>query len=164
MVEQTGTRRREVERERRRRYQDFVLLVGHKDLPQKAAELAELYHAKDVVERDFRIIKSVVELRPVYHYTDPKVRAHVTLCVLSLLLQRTLEMKLAAAGRAMSATTCLELLKSCQLNQYESSGEISAVYQLTQPTAEQKDILKALGLSHLVDNGEVSRRLVPRGK
>lgn len=147
---------------RRRRYQGFVLLVGHRDLPQSASEVAELYRAKDVIERDFRTIKSVVELRPVYHYTDPKVRAHVTLCVLSLLLQRTLESKLEAAGRTMTASSCLETLATCHLNRYESNSALSRLYEVTRPTAEQRDILKALGMGRLVDDAEVTERLEPR--
>src|SRR5690606_394202 len=63
---------------RRRRYHGFVMLVASATLPQSADELARLYRAKDTIERDFRLIKDVVELRPIYHYTDPKVRAHVT--------------------------------------------------------------------------------------
>lgn len=148
---------------RRRRYQGFVLLVGHKDLPQTAAEVAALYRAKDVIERDFRTIKSVVELRSVYHYTDPKVRAHVTLCVLSLLLQRTLEAKLEAAGRPMTASACLGALATCHLNRYESSSTLSRLYEVTRPTAEQRDILKALGMGRLVEDAEVAERLEPRG-
>ena len=147
---------------RRRRYQGFVLLVGHRDLPESAAELAGLYRAKDVIERDFRTIKSVVDLRPVYHYTDPKVRAHVTLCVLSLLLERTLEAKLEAAGRKMSASACLARLATCHLNRYESAGELTRVYDVTTATPEQKDILAALGLGRLVVDAEVAERLEPR--
>ena len=147
---------------RRRRYQGFVLLVAHRDLPESAAELAGLYRAKDVIERDFRTIKSVVDLRPVYHYTDPKVRAHVTLCVLSLLLERTLEAKLEAAGRKMSASACLARLATCHLNRYESAGELARVYDVTTPTTEQKDILAALGLGRLVVDAEVAERVEPR--
>ncbi len=71
----------ETEWKRRRRFDGFVLLIAHPDLPQGARALAELYRAKNAVEMDFRTIKEVIKLRPVFHHTDPKVRAHVTLCV-----------------------------------------------------------------------------------
>jgi len=47
-------------------------------------ELCRTYRAKDAVETDFQVIKSLIKLRPVRHRTDAKVRAHVTLCMLAL--------------------------------------------------------------------------------
>lgn len=39
------------------------------------------------VERDFRSLKTVdVDLRPVHHYTETRVRAHVLLCMLAAYL------------------------------------------------------------------------------
>jgi len=80
----------EEEWKRRIRYMGFMLLVGHPELPNSAADLVRLYRAKDAVEQDFRTIKEAVKLRPFYHHTDPKVRAHVSLCMLALLIERTM--------------------------------------------------------------------------
>jgi len=79
---------------RRRRYDGFSLLVAHPDIQHSAIELCRLYRFKDTVEKDFETIKSVVKLRPVRHRLDAKVRAHVDICMLALLLQRTLERRL----------------------------------------------------------------------
>jgi hypothetical protein len=141
---------------RRRRYDGFSLLVAHPDLSHSAAQLCRLYREKDVVEKDFHIIKSVVEVRPVWHHTDAKVRAHVTLCMLALLLERTLGHRL--RGKC-SAEVALERLEPCRLNQFEGAAR---AYGLTRPTAEQKDILRQLGLMKLVDDEAVSERLRPR--
>ncbi|EGW39435.1 transposase [Desulfosporosinus sp. OT] len=40
------------------------------------------------VERAFRTLKTMLELRPVYHRKEERIRAHVLLCWLSLLLVR----------------------------------------------------------------------------
>ncbi len=141
---------------RRRRNDGFTLLVAHPDLPHTPAQLCRLYRAKDVVEKDFHIIKSVVEVRPVRHYTDAKVRAHVTLCMLALLLERTLSHRLRGT---CSAEVALERLELCRLNQFDSA---TRAYGLTRPTPEQKDILRHLGLMKLVDDDEVAERLRPR--
>jgi transposase len=141
---------------RRRRYDGFTLLVGHGDLPHNAAQMCRLYRAKDLVEKDFHIIKSVVEVRPVWHHTDAKVRAHVTLCMLALLLERTLQQRL--RGKC-SPEVALERLEPCRLNQFDSA---TRAYALTRPTAEQKDILRALDLMRLVDDEAVAERLRPR--
>ncbi len=148
--------------QKRRARHGFVLLVAHKDLPHKAAELARLYRAKDTIEKDFKIIKDVVELQPIYHYTDPKVRAHVTICMLALLLKRTLEAKLAAAGRRMTASACFEKLSTCHLNLHKAHEALDSLYSVTEPNQEQEIILKALGLSKLTDDSKIARRIVPR--
>jgi transposase len=159
---QVSLSRDQAEWQRRRRYHGFVLLVAHPEIPLSAAELAKLYRAKDVIERDFRLIKDVVELRPIYHHTDAKVRAHVTLCVLALLLQRVLEGRLAAAGRPMTAAACLETLATCRLNRYEPNELLDFDYSVTQPSPEQLAILQALGLTSLIRHQELATRLTPR--
>jgi transposase len=147
---------------RRRQYDGFVLLLGHPDLPQSAVELALMYRAKDAVEKDFQTIKSVIKLRPVYHYTNPKVEAHVTNCILSLLLHRTLERRLRDAQIALSAPACLEILSTCHLNQMKPLAHGQSFYSVTAPTTAQQEILAALNLSHLVDDKAVGNTVTAR--
>lgn len=143
---------------RRRRFDGFNIIVAHPNLDRSAADLCRLYRAKDAVEKDFQTIKSVVELRPVRHYTDAKVRAHVTLCMLALLLQRTLEQKLAGLH---SAPAALELLATTHLNRYASSaGAIAHV--VTRTDAAQDKILRRLRLLHLADYCETVERIPSR--
>lgn len=140
---------------RRRRFDGFNVVVTHPDLKRSASDLCRLYRAKDVVEKDFQTIKSFVELRPVRHHTDAKVRAHVTLCMLALLLQRTLEHKLAGL---CSAKAALELLATTHLNRYAGSdGTVAHV--VTRTDAAQNKILRALRLSHLADYQETAERI-----
>lgn len=146
--------------ERRRRYDGFVLLLGHPDLPHTAKELVNLYRIKDNVEKDFQTIKSVVKLRPIYSYTDPKVQAHVTLCMMALLLQRTLERRLRVAALPMTAPACIEILKTCHLNQRRNGND--PLYDITQITMEQRQILTALHLEHLADDASLCRLITPR--
>jgi transposase len=48
------------------------------------------------VERAFRHFKlSDLEVRPIYHYADPRVRAHLLLCLLAYLVQREMQQALA---------------------------------------------------------------------
>jgi hypothetical protein len=140
---------------RRRRYDGFNVVVTHPDLERSAPDLCRLYRAKDVIEKDFQTIKSVVELRPVRHHTDAKVRAHVTLCMLALLLQRILERKLAGLHSAKGA---LELLAPTHLNRYASSDG-SVAHVVTRTDATQNKILRALRLQHLADYQETVERI-----
>jgi len=145
---------------RRRRYDGFVLLLGHPDLPQPARELVSFYRIKDIVEKDFQTIKGLIKLRPIFSYTDPKVQAHVSVCMLALLVQRTLEAGLRSAGLPLTAPACIDVLKTCHLNQRRSDDE--PVYDITRLDAAQRQVLCALGLEQLADDKQVRRRLTPR--
>jgi transposase len=49
-------------------------------------EMLSLYFDKDLVERAFRSLKGITQLRPVRHWLAERVRAHVFLCYLAYLL------------------------------------------------------------------------------
>jgi hypothetical protein len=142
--------------QRRRTYDGFGMIVAHPDETRPAAELCQLYRSKDAVEKDFQIIKSLIRLRPIWHRTDAKVRAHVTLCMLSLLLERTLHERLAQ----VSAQRALELLSTCCLNRFAANQR--SHYVVTQPDDAQQALLKELGLGHLGDDDYVAERLRAR--
>lgn len=143
---------------KRRRYDGFTVLVTHPDLPREPDQLCRLYRSKDAVEKDFQIIKSVAQLRPIRHRTDSKVRAHVTLCMLALLLERTLKHKL---GKGTTTAEALETLCTCQLNRYNSDSGSSA-YVLTKPDSEQSRVLRALRMQQLADDEEIDERITHR--
>jgi hypothetical protein len=146
--------------ERRRRYHGFTVLAAHPALLCPAADLCQLYRAKDTVEKDFQVIKSVVKLRPIRHHTEAKVNAHVTLCMLALLLERILEHQL--DGRS-SAQAALETLATCHLNTYRGTGEGTApVYSLTEPDKDQLALLRKLRLQLLADDDDLAARITPR--
>ena len=134
----------------------FLLHLAHPDVTLPAEEIARLYRAKDAVEKDFQTIKSFVQIRPIRHFTDAKVRAHVTICVLSLLLERLLGLQLAE----VSAQAALETLSTCLLNRF--ARDKTSDYLLTEPSDLQRDLLRQLRLLPLVDDGTVTATLRPR--
>jgi transposase len=61
-----------------------------------AAEAVRAYKSLAEVEQAFRSMKGVeLELRPVFHWTAPRVRAHVLLCMLAYYLQWHMRRRLA---------------------------------------------------------------------
>jgi hypothetical protein len=149
--------RDEADWRRRRRSDGFTVIVAHPEVSLDAERLSRTYRAKDAVENDFHIIKSLVELRPVRHRTDGKVRAHVSLCMLALLAQRTLHAKLAKT-RARPELA-FEALEPCRLNYYAGRRPL---YTLTRPDDEQRSLLRKLGLLRLIDDREVAATVMPR--
>lgn len=67
------------------------VLTGNANLTPK--EMVKTYKQEAKIESSFRVIKDVVEIRPIYHYNVNRVRAHVFICVLSYLAARILERK-----------------------------------------------------------------------
>ena len=54
-------------------------------------DLAAAYKQLVAVERGWRDMKGALKLRPVYHYREDRIRAHIQLCWLALLLIRVAE-------------------------------------------------------------------------
>ena len=158
---QGAIKRRDDAWARRRRYDGFVLLLAHPELQRTASEIVAAYRGKDVVEKDFQTIKDVEKLRPVYHHTDAKVQAHVTVCMLALVLQRTLRRRLAQAGLAETAPAALDILTTCHLNQ-RAPLDRAATYDITQLNTGQRRILAALGLENLATSEYAASKLRPR--
>jgi hypothetical protein len=146
----------------RRRFDGISVIVAHPDVPQAAAEIVRLYRAKDCVEKDFQHIKSEIELRPVWHHTDAKVRAHVSLCMLALLLDRTLERTLREQGYPCTAKALYEQLQTVHLNRMQLRGTEESYYKVSTPTPDQLTLLQHLGMTPLVDEPALVARITPR--
>jgi transposase len=70
---------------------DGKYLLRCSDPKLSAEDLALGYKQLLEVERGWRDMKSVLDLRPVYHRLEERIRAHVLLCWLALLLIRIAE-------------------------------------------------------------------------
>lgn len=78
------------------RYDGKWVLSTTSDLP--ASEVALAYKSLWMVERAFRELKSSLEVRPVYHFTERRVRAHVFICFLAFHLECVMRERLRASG------------------------------------------------------------------
>ena len=70
---------------------DGKYLLRSADPQMSADDIAAGYKQLLEVERGWRDMKSVLDLRPVYHRLEERIRAHVILCWLALLLIRVAE-------------------------------------------------------------------------
>ena len=161
-VPQLKVTRNEAQWQRRRSFDGFSVLVAHPNVKRSAADLTRTYRAKNAVEADFHVIKSVMKLRPVRHRTDEKVRAHVVLCMLALTVQRELTTKLQKEG--VSAEQALEQLEPCRLSLYPGKGHRGDAYVLPKVGREELGILRRLGLTRLVEERELAVALTPRSE
>ncbi len=85
----------------------YVLQTSLAPEVYEAEEIEHSYMQLQVVERAFRNIKSYLKLRPIYHYRQRRVRAHVLLCFLAYYLVKKLECELREKGVAQEVTSLL---------------------------------------------------------
>ena len=57
-----------------------------------------LYKDLSDVEQGFRQLKDVLAMRPIYHQIETRVKAHIFVAALALLVQRLLQRRLDEAG------------------------------------------------------------------
>ncbi|XIJ51837.1 IS1634 family transposase [Kitasatospora hibisci] len=91
------------------------------------------------VERGWRDMKQLLDLRPVYHRREDRIRAHVLLCWLALLLIRVAENATGQTWNRLRAE--LQRLQAATF-----TGPAGTYRQTTEPTKPQRDILAALDL------------------
>jgi transposase len=111
-----------------------------------AAEVVQRYKSLADIERGFRVLKSDIEIGPVYHRLPQRIRAHALICFMALVLYRVMRMRLKAAKRSESPTTLLEQLKRIHQQTVETS-EGTTLTGLTEITPAQKSLFAALELT-----------------
>jgi hypothetical protein len=119
-----------------------------------ALRAVAIYKELQTVERGFRSLKDVLAVRPIYHRTAARVRAHLFVAHLALVLGCALEKALRRAGLTMALDTALAALHPVRLVTLEIEGTTTRV--VTKPTAHAQAVLKAVGLSRLRPPGECS--------
>ena len=75
-------------------------------------EMWKSYIALTEVENAFRTLKSDLQLRPIWHHRQDRTQAHIFVCFLALILQRTLEHALDRAGLGRSTRKVIEEFRS----------------------------------------------------
>jgi transposase len=115
---------------------DGKYLLTTSDPHLSAEDVALGYKNLLEAERGFRDLKSILELRPVFHRLEPRIRAHVLLCWLALLLVRVAERRTGQTWNRIS--TELGRLHAVTL-----TGTAGSVVHLTPLTAAQTGILRA---------------------
>jgi transposase len=131
-------------------------------------EFWETYMQLTVVERAFRVLKSELLLRPIWHHYSGRTEAHVFICVLAYALWKTLDHLAKQAGlmteickpdsarpnaspkaRPMTPAVILRELGRVQVGDIlleTTAGQQLALRRVARPNAQQAKILAALKL------------------
>lgn len=119
---------------------DGKYLLRSSDPKLSAEDIALGYKQLLEVERGWRDMKQLLDLRPVYHRREDRIRAHILLCWLALLLIRFAE-------NATSTTWSRLRTELQRLHAVTYTGPAGTFRQSTELTKPQRDIYTALDLT-----------------
>jgi len=77
-------------------------------------QVVQRYKALADIERGFRVLKSEIEIAPVYHRLPQRIRAHAFICFLALIVYRVMRQRLKLAKSQLSPERALAELRKIQ--------------------------------------------------
>jgi transposase len=77
-------------------------------------EVIRRYKSLADIERGFRVLKSEIEIAPVFHRLPERIKAHASICFMALILYRVMRQRLKLAGSDLSPEAALTELRRIQ--------------------------------------------------
>jgi len=134
--------------EAQRRYSgEYFLRTSRQDLDEKS--LWQLYVTLEGIEDSFRSLKSELGLRPVFHFKEARIKAHLFVSVLAYHLLCAIRHRLRCQGYLMRWATvrqrmCTHVLSTISMK--TESGVTVSIRTPSSPEVFHRDIYRALGI------------------
>ena len=134
---------------------DGKLLLVSNVADLKAHEIVARYKSLADIERGFHVLKSEIEIAPVFHRLPDRIRAHASICFMALVLHRVMRQRLRLAGSALSPEAALRQLRRIQHHQVriDNAAPIAGISTIH---TEQADTLAALNVKKPSLNAQMS--------
>jgi transposase len=124
----------------------YVIATSEKGL--SVLDAVALYKELTEVESGFRQLKDVMALRPIYHQIETRVKAHIFVAALALLVQRLLHRRLEEAGVDLSPGRAMQALSTVRVVTFRCDDQ-PARRGVSEGSADARRVLKALKLVEL---------------
>ena len=121
----------------------YVIATSEKDVTMLDA--VAWYKDLIEVEHSFRSLKDVLALRPIYHRVEPRVKAHIFVAFLALLLQRLLAKRLKEAETDLSAPHALQAVETIRLVEFKVGKQKRQ--GVSTASAQARQVLQAVGIT-----------------
>jgi hypothetical protein len=118
----------------------LLLVTNTPDLAP--AEVIRRYKSLADIERGFRVLKSEIEIGPIYHRLPDRIRAHATICFMALVLYRVMRTRLRQSDTQLSPESALAKLRRIQHQRVTLNAQ--PIAGLSSITQEHASILAAL--------------------
>lgn len=131
----------------------LLLVTNVKDLTPQ--EIVSRYKALADIERGFKVLKSEIEIAPVFHRLPERIKAHASICFMALIVYRVMRQRLKLAKSTLSPESALDKLRRIQrhsvsINAGAPIGGVSTINQ------EQASVLAALNLKKPTPDPQMS--------
>lgn len=101
---------------------DGKLLVVSNVADLKPEEIMTRYKSLADIERGFKVLKSELEIGPVYHRLPERIRAHACICFMALIVHRIMRQRLKEGEAGISPERALQTLKRIQHHRVSING------------------------------------------
>jgi len=122
---------------------DGKLLVVTNVQDMVPEKVIERYKSLADIERGFKVLKSELEIGPVYQRLPERIRAHASICFMALILHRVMRMRLRSANTGVTPERALQSLKRIQHHRVSINGA-PPLCGVSSMTTEQNAVLTAL--------------------
>lgn len=131
----------------------LLVVTNVKDI--EPAKIIERYKSLADIERGFKVLKSELEIGPVYHRLPERIRAHASICFMALILHRVMRMRLRAGNTGVTPERALQTLKRIQHHRVSINGAepLSGVSSITE---EDSKVFKALKVKQPSQNQQMT--------
>ena len=119
----------------------LLLVTNAPDL--MPAEVLKRYKSLADIERGFRVLKSEIEIGPIYHRLPERIHAHASICFIALILYRVMRSRLKDGNAKMSPERALDKLRRIQ-HQVVKVNDLEPIAALSSINQEHTEILQAL--------------------
>jgi transposase len=107
------------------------------------ADIVTRYKSLADIERGFKVLKSEIEIGPVYHRLPERIKAHASICFMALILHRVMRTRLRAAETGVTPERALEQLRRIQHHRIRLNGA-EPVTGVSSINDQQSEVLNAL--------------------
>jgi hypothetical protein len=107
------------------------------------AEVIKRYKSLADIERGFRVLKSEIEIGPIYHRLPDRIHAHASICFMALILYRVMRSRLRDSNTKISPERALDKLRRIQ-HQVVMVNDLEPIAALSSINQEHTEILQAL--------------------
>lgn len=132
----------------------YAIQSSDKSLPGE--DIVSIYHDLWKIEESFKLMKTNLETRPIFVWTEESIKGHFVLCYLALFIQRWLEQELREKGLTLSTEKIQEAIASANIS-LAPGQDTTRVWMKNEPWPEYRQILQALGLEDIPSMGRLNQ-------
>jgi len=128
--------------EKDEKYDGYYGIITNTQLNPK--QILEQYHTLWKVEESFRTLKNYLETRPIFHWTQKRIKGHIVMSFVSYIMQRTLELELERSNIEYSHEKIREAIKNMEYIDIKNNEQHFAIRTNMNLLAQK--ILKVLNI------------------